>query len=636
MFYSTEVVLTSRKYGVATVWLVATLGSKSTLKKVSRKAILDVDVVKACETIENPDAPMALRLQSNLLYGVTRVYAQQCGYVLSDAESARNNLRAMLRVVQQAELEKEGANKGRVEQLVLQDDPDFLPGLDLMPRDLDDLNLHIDFNDTQMSITPGSLQSHLHDGSQQSIGGLDLPPSHSSSLGGAVAGRDTFSIRGDSGPGTGLRSAPRLLDDDDLGLDLGVETMRQPPLPSGKLVSGSDLADGEWDNSAHDQPILDIVDDGLMNIDNDDENILGASFADGTAASCNGEDQDQGNTESASAMAAVRKMRKGRTKKTTAMDKHTTLHNSDISEWSRNYIANMLKDGQGKETARLNHIAKKNAEHWVLDAGVFFGQGLRGPLDMFSGAALIEAFTGMRPNYGKKRDLNDAEATSSSPKRARISGLCSDENGQGEIVQYDNDDVQMDHNIDQEIEVGREAPTPLGDRQNSSIFPWNSQSGIKESRGGGLPTSASFGGGPLNLLPSRRGSRLTSASPLLGRGINPDEVNFQLSDIQLSGEDEFELYGAAAVVDTQKAAESQWQRAALTGESSNFLEFVQSAIDREEEGMRVGIAFESLLPPANNTHIVAAQALLHVLSLGSKSVLKVEQREPFDEIWLET
>ena len=47
--------------------LVATLGSKSSLKRVTRKAILDVDVQKACETIVTPEAPMALRLQSNLL-----------------------------------------------------------------------------------------------------------------------------------------------------------------------------------------------------------------------------------------------------------------------------------------------------------------------------------------------------------------------------------------------------------------------------------------------------------------------------------------------------------------------------------------------------------------------------------------
>ena len=47
--------------------LVATLGAKSNLKKINRKAILDVDVPKACETIIRPEAPMALRLQSNLL-----------------------------------------------------------------------------------------------------------------------------------------------------------------------------------------------------------------------------------------------------------------------------------------------------------------------------------------------------------------------------------------------------------------------------------------------------------------------------------------------------------------------------------------------------------------------------------------
>ena len=47
--------------------LVATLGSRSNLKKVNRKAILDVDVPKTCEIIITPEAPMALRLQSNLL-----------------------------------------------------------------------------------------------------------------------------------------------------------------------------------------------------------------------------------------------------------------------------------------------------------------------------------------------------------------------------------------------------------------------------------------------------------------------------------------------------------------------------------------------------------------------------------------
>jgi meiotic recombination protein REC8 len=82
MFYSHEI-LTSRKYGVATIWsvdsspafprltssrLVATLGQASTLKKVGKKAIQDVNVPKACGMVISPQAPMALRLQSHLLY----------------------------------------------------------------------------------------------------------------------------------------------------------------------------------------------------------------------------------------------------------------------------------------------------------------------------------------------------------------------------------------------------------------------------------------------------------------------------------------------------------------------------------------------------------------------------------------
>lgn len=47
--------------------LVATLGHKSALKKVDRRAINNVNVPKACEIIIEPEAPMALRLQSNLL-----------------------------------------------------------------------------------------------------------------------------------------------------------------------------------------------------------------------------------------------------------------------------------------------------------------------------------------------------------------------------------------------------------------------------------------------------------------------------------------------------------------------------------------------------------------------------------------
>jgi meiotic recombination protein REC8, fungi type len=73
--------------------LVATLGNKSSTKKVTRKAIQDVDVEKACDKILEPGAPIALRLQGNLLYGVSRVYKEQCSYMLTDAQKVHMDMK---------------------------------------------------------------------------------------------------------------------------------------------------------------------------------------------------------------------------------------------------------------------------------------------------------------------------------------------------------------------------------------------------------------------------------------------------------------------------------------------------------------------------------------------------------------
>ncbi|CCU82723.1 Rad21/Rec8 N terminal domain-containing protein [Blumeria hordei DH14] len=116
--------------------LVATLGSKSRTKKVTRKAILGVNLKKACETIIEPEAPMALRLQSNLLYGVTRVYTQKWDYLLTDAQAVHYNIRSFFRTSQGHQIDK-NAGKARPEQLVLADDPAFVVDSLLVPPPLD-------------------------------------------------------------------------------------------------------------------------------------------------------------------------------------------------------------------------------------------------------------------------------------------------------------------------------------------------------------------------------------------------------------------------------------------------------------------------------------------------------------------
>ena len=234
-------------------------------------------------------------------------------------------------------------------------------------------------------------------------------------------------------------------------------------------------------------------------------------------------------------------------------------------------------------------------------------------------------------------------------------------------------------NISQAIELGRDAVPLLEDY--SSQMPWNisaskhgsRQSSLARGRGivssmGGFPTSV---GGPSSLphvpeavIPSsfdRRASRITSASPLLGRGIQRsgslelpthDDGDLFLGGRGLSDDqalDDFQLYGPAAAVDTQTAAQSQWVKNTLDQESTNFLDFVKAKIasrlgisedddnDELDEGAesRTSVGFEELLPLTDNSKIVAAQAFHHVLALATKGLIGVKQEVAYGMIRME-
>ena len=51
-----------------------------------------MNIPGACLTIIDPGAPIALRLQGNLLYGVSRVFSQQCAYMLGDTEKVQAHM----------------------------------------------------------------------------------------------------------------------------------------------------------------------------------------------------------------------------------------------------------------------------------------------------------------------------------------------------------------------------------------------------------------------------------------------------------------------------------------------------------------------------------------------------------------
>ena len=52
--------------------LAATLGAKSSFKKLPKRSVLTADISQLCGLIAEPPEPLALRLSSNLMIGVAR------------------------------------------------------------------------------------------------------------------------------------------------------------------------------------------------------------------------------------------------------------------------------------------------------------------------------------------------------------------------------------------------------------------------------------------------------------------------------------------------------------------------------------------------------------------------------------
>jgi hypothetical protein len=103
MFFSQDLLARHAKSGLGVIWLAATLGDGpgassavsgtsggASGKRLTRRDYARVNVAKAwsvdswhlrvdfSEFVISPPEPLALRLSSNLMVGITRVYGQQC------------------------------------------------------------------------------------------------------------------------------------------------------------------------------------------------------------------------------------------------------------------------------------------------------------------------------------------------------------------------------------------------------------------------------------------------------------------------------------------------------------------------------------------------------------------------------
>ncbi|KAF2847713.1 hypothetical protein T440DRAFT_500908 [Plenodomus tracheiphilus IPT5] len=674
MFYNHEV-LTSRKYGVATVWLVATLGSKSNLKRINRKQILDVDVSKACQTIVDPVAPMALRLQGNLLYGVSRVYLQQCGYVLSDAQAANNAMNLLLRTVKDAALDPD-AGKARPEQLVLQDDPSFLPEYVLQPADLfAGFNLNLDLlpnshsGDSQ-SLTPFESQQSQSSPQVSVIGGLVLPSSSTSQHG-------DFQFEGDDVPGSINRpsdvfGAGGLLNLDEPDFTFGddgniIQLGDDGDVPRTPGVHGGSTMPGDASASARVRREHEEGRQAGAQIPGDDQDMDLPNYGDDLPEGQAFPSADQGQfhehyevVESSSSTVAAPMRRKPRAVRVLPTDRTIELRNADLAAWNTNYLQNMRAAAKPKAKLAAAARAKKNAEHYVWGSGLggigrnFPDGNVSNPFEMFIGDSLFESITGMSRQKGKTqkhdRDNGIDDATQEESRRVRQkTGDFDNEKPRGDD---DESGFQLG-DADFDVELPREATTALDDQQIFSAMPWNMSASIRGSSA--VPRS-----GLGSLDRTNRGSRKVSASPLHGRGLGQADRLDALKSIESDGDyglggDDFALLGPSSDHPDLEAPVHTTTRVrdAVSAEGANFLTFVMGAIAGKRKDIQAAtenmsdalpadaasnvdeITFEELLPPRENSKLVACQGLMMVLGLGNKGMLNIQQSEHLGEINLQ-
>ncbi|RFU30647.1 hypothetical protein B7463_g5687, partial [Scytalidium lignicola] len=557
MFYSYEI-LTSRKYGVSTVWLVATLGAKSNSKRLNRKAILEVDVRKACQTIIEPNAPLALRLQSNLLYGVSRVYSQQCGYVLADAQVAQNHIRSLLHSARDDKLVQD-AGKANPNQLILQDDPAFALDQALPPLNLDFSMLDILGNDTQRSILSISPHTQLNSTPPPhgSVLRLNIP---SSSAGAGAAGttatyqlpiHDAFKGSGDAsslqkgivgGTGGFFEDEEHILFDDSTFEFDADGNFREILAPEDELHRGGQSSRIGGDHLANSRPVhrehvkdagsrvLHDQIDVNKPVDYDEIELLpdAEPLMTGAVQGANVPRSDpsftlEQSSDTAVASAKRRHQRQKRLPKRLAMDEECQVTKATLMEWQEGYIENMTKAKEAKFNNRQRVDAKNRAYEFVLGNGInnvgrgYGSEKFLNRLYMFSGSYLMPDIMGtsLRVTGKHPRDEESSDSEDSETRRVRTR-QDQDEEQLGRGAGYHDDDMMMSMGIDDSGEVGRDAASALQDYA-SSFMPWNISASVN-SHTHGRSSSLALRGIASSQLGSQHGNRLPSASPLVGRG----------------------------------------------------------------------------------------------------------------------
>lgn len=579
--------------------------------------------------------------------------------------------------------------RNRPDDLVVEDDPAFTPGVWNLPPLEFDLP-HFEHGPVLSSqLTPLSSKQHSRSASQSSLPNLNILSSSHGSVYQLPPDPFQLSSAGKLPQYGRIYEDEPLLFDDNLDFEIGpdgeVRDRDISSIPGPRF--GSDSAASGRVRRDHEEALLErldvgMVDDFIAYNDNQDPALPSAEAFQSRKRSMDESSRFEGETEIESAEAPLkrRKTRKTKKMKMLLVDRETQIPKIELRDFQTNYLENMRRERAVKERKVETAKAKVSANRlvWGLGiGGVGQGHGQRGILgelaDMYAGDALRLMICGSIPQKGKRSRSLAADVSTGKHQEHQnkneeeevLSANAQAEEDKVQVGRFDDDEgFRQDYGDD--VEIGRVAEIELEQRR-SSIMPWNTSASLRSHRTGSIA-----GARHSSIIPGRQ-SRLTSASPLIGRGrIDPSAVHLEdferLDELgdpgildfssnpplggfmarvktssQQAADEDFEYFGVAADVDTQTAGNSQWVAEALAKESRNFLEYVVNTID-EEKGDDLDpdvpddrprcVAFSQLIPERSSSIIVASQAFYHVLTLATAGKLSVKQERPFDEIFL--
>ncbi|KAK1758633.1 Rec8 like protein-domain-containing protein [Echria macrotheca] len=679
MFYSTEL-LNNPQHGVSTIWLASTVGFDLAGRKLSRKAVQQVEIQKACQTILRPGAPMALRLQSNLLFGVTRVFDKQYEYVLIDAEKIQSDLRTLSKADKHVMKRKRRAN------LLLLDDPNFDLSLDaqLPAFVVDDEANFLDSTpqsrrpSTRLTPLAGDSGFIFNNSSLNQLGSLDSAGNSHSLLDDLnfdidFDADDQFPRLGSVIPPPSLSgkpavggSEPHIVTDDNMDdwlLDIDMDgTVRphvdQPDLPDLRTVMPPPpLPQPRGDSSR--------AGTDLPGPQDDDEVMLVPSDEDDTA-----QVPQEGNSpqppvaqiyddiaDPEQEIAAPARRGRGRPRLQIAPDNVTTISRQELKAWSDNYLE--LQEAKiaakQKKAERVSpQTARQNIERMMFGFGVHnvgiaegttisAADGKRIPIlnddlvSIFAGDQLKTALFGPAlPNPSPsipQRRTADAADLDNDPEEAarRVRPRLSLEPPANQTQPQDPQIAELNRRVD-EAELGRNTDLALPDLPSDT--PWTrAPSAVPSSSAKGPGTRQ---GSHVSASPSARQVQISDIERLSSGGFQGGPAGFG-SPNYLPSDNDNNLPPLAQsddiLLETQKGRGGGGGRLsqALDRDGSKFLEFAEVAARAKgvpRADGRVWVAFDDLLEEADRTRAIVTEAFFQVLRLATKDLIKVEQIDP--------